>query len=197
MKEHFRETAAMRDAVVHGKLTDVAAPAKALSQVDSRLGEVPASWRPALESLQGAANRIGQSPDLPAAAAAIADIGLACGSCHRATSGPKVKVEAPPPVDNSSMASRMQRHVWASERFWEAIYAPSDASWKAGVDALGKESFPKEVLDKGGVHARSAASRFTALVASANTKKKPEDRAKVYASMLEQCAACHIATQTK
>jgi len=193
MRAHFKETAAVRTAVINGKLAEAVAPADALAKMDG-LGTPQASWKPSLEALSAASRRIAQSPDIPGAAAAIADIGVACGQCHKSAGGPKVKVDAPPAGDNS-LAGRMQRHAWATDRLWEALYVPNDASWKAGVDALGADPFPKEVLDKGGVHARSAASRFKTLVASAGDKKKADDRAKVYAGLLETCSSCHMAAR--
>lgn len=131
------------------------------------------------------------------AAALVADIGLACGSCHRVAGGPKLTLGSPPPAADTSVKTRMKRHIWAVERLWEGVYAPSDASWKAGVDALAGDQFPKEVLDKGGVHARSAATRFTTLVAGAGTKKKAEERGALYASLLGTCSSCHLTAREK
>ncbi len=192
MKTHFKETAIVRAAVIKGSLNEAVAPAEALTKMEG-LGTPDKKWQPALEALQNASKRIGQSPDIPGAAAATADIGVACGSCHRVAGGPKVTVESPPPVDKT-IQSRMRRHVWATERLWEALYVPSDASWKAGTDALSGDPFPKEILDKGGVHSRSAGAKFKSIVATAGAKKKIEDRAKVYASLLETCSACHVST---
>jgi cytochrome c553 len=192
MKTHFKETAVVRAAVIKGSLNEAVAPAEALTKMEG-LGTPDKKWQPALEALQNASRRIGQSPDIPGAAAATADIGVACGSCHRVAGGPKVTVESPPPVDKT-LQSRMRRHVWATERLWEALYVPSDASWKAGTDALSGDPFPKEILDKGGVHSRSAGAKFKSIVATAGSKKKVEDRAKVYASLLETCSACHVST---
>lgn len=193
MRAHFKETAAIRTAVIRGALSDAVAPAAALAKMDG-LGKVQASWKPAVDVLQDAARKIGQSPDIPGASAAVADIGVACGSCHKVAGGPKITIDAPPAVD-ATLQSRMRRHVWANDRLWEGIFVPSDKAWKAGADALAGDPFPKEILDKGGVHARSAASQFKSLIATAGAKKKPEDRAKLYASLLETCSACHTATR--
>jgi hypothetical protein len=193
MRLHFKETALIRAAVINGVLADTAAPAAALSKMDG-LGAIPAPWRPSLDAMQGAARRIGQSSDMPSVAAALADVGAACGACHKAHGGPKVKFDAAPAAEDTLQA-RMKRHAWATERLWEALYVPSDASWKAGVDALSGDPFPKDLLDKGGVHARSSAGRFKSLVATAGSKQKVEDRAKLYASLLETCSACHMATR--
>ena len=193
MRLHFKETAQIRAAVINGALADTAAPAAALSKLDG-LGAIPAPWQPSLDAMQDAARRIGQSSDMPSVAAALADVGAACGSCHKAHGGPKVKFDAAPTAEDT-LQGRMKRHAWATERLWEGLYVPSDASWKAGVDALSGDPFPKELLDKGGVHARSSASRFKSLVATAGTKQKVDDRTKLYASLLETCSACHMSTR--
>jgi len=195
MRSHFKETALIRTAVINGVLTDAAAPAEALANIDG-LGKIEPAWQSSIDVLQYAAKRIRRSSDIPAAAAAIADIGIACGACHKAAGGPDVKVDAPPAAD-ATLASRMRRHAWATERLWEGIFAPSDASWKAGAAALSGDSFPKEVLDKGDVHARGAADRFKSLVATAASKKKPDERGQFYATLLETCSACHVAMRKK
>ena len=195
MRSHFKETALIRTAVINGVLTDTAAPADALANTEG-LGKIEPAWQSSIDVLQYAAKRIRRSSDIPAAAAAIADIGIACGACHKATTGPTVKVEAPPATD-ATLASRMRKHEWATERLWEGIFVPSDASWKAGVAALSVDPFPKEVLDKGDVHARGAADRFKSLVATAGAKKTPNERGQLYASLLETCSTCHAVTRKK
>ncbi|HMR08286.1 MAG TPA: hypothetical protein PKA88_21040 [Polyangiaceae bacterium] len=193
MRSHFKETEQIRKAVISGNMSAAVAPAKALSNIDG-LEKLAKNWKPSVTALQAAAERVGSSPDIPAIAAATADIGVACGACHRSTSGPKPEVGTTPAA-GTTVKSRMQRHIWASERLWEGLYVPSDDAWKAGVDGLAGEAFPKEILKKGGVHARSAADRLKRLVDTAGAKKSPQDRAKVYASLLETCSACHQATK--
>lgn len=195
MRSHFREAAVIRQTVIDGSLGDAVTPAAALAKTEG-LGKIEPGWQSSIDVLQYAARRIQHGSDIPAVAAAVADIGIACGACHKAAGGPRVKVDAPPSFDGS-MASRMHRHAWASERLWEGIYAPSDASWKAGAAALSGEPFPKEVLDRGDVHARSAASRFKSLVAAASVQRTPAERGQLYASLLETCSACHVVTRKK
>ncbi len=189
MRAHFKETELIRAAIITGKLNNAVAPAKALTNTEG-MGKIPPKGEPAVELIKAASGRIGNSPDAPAVAAATADIGVACGNCHRSTNGPKLQV-GKPPAAGTTVASRMARHVWATDRLWEGLYVPSDAAWAAGADALGGDAFPEEVRKKGGVHGRAAADRLATLVATAGSKKTPADRAAVYASMLETCAACH------
>jgi cytochrome c556 len=193
MRSHFKETELIRNAVITGDMSAAIAPAKALANIEG-FEKLAKNWQPSVKALQAASARVGNSPDIPAIAAATADIGVACGTCHRSTTGPKVQIGTPPAA-GATMKSRMQRHIWAAERMWEGLYVPSDAAWKAGTDAMVGEPFPKEIIKKGGVHARSAAETLKRLIGSAGTKKTPQDRAKAYASMLETCSACHQATK--
>lgn len=193
MRAHFYEAALIRRAVIDGRLADTIAPADALAKTEG-LGKIEPGWQSSIDVLQYAARRLQHGSDVPAAAAAIADIGIACGACHASAGGPHPKPSTPPPMDGS-LATRMSRHTWATERLWEGIYAPSNASWKAGVDALSSDPFPKEILDRGDVHARSDAARFKSLVATAASKRTPQERGQLYASLLETCAACHVSTR--
>jgi len=65
-----------------------------------------------------------------------------CGACHKAAGGPRANVEAAP-ASGGSVEARLRRHVWATERLWEGIVVPSDASWKLGADGLLGEPFRK------------------------------------------------------
>jgi len=195
MRSHFRDAALIRKAVIDGVIADAVAPADALAKIEG-LGKIEPAWQSSIDVLQYAARRIQHGSDIPATAAAVADIGIACGACHKAAGGPHLKVDAPPTGDGS-LESRMRRHVWATERLWEGIFVPSDASWNAGADALVGDPFPKEILDRGGVHARSASAQFRSLVSTVAAKKTPEERGQVYASLLATCSACHAATWQK
>ena len=189
MRAHFSETELIRAAVIRGNPSAAIGPAKSLTKMDE-MGKMPASWKPTLSAMQKAVARIKNSPDIPAVAAATADLGVACGSCHKKGEGPKVEVGSPPEA-GSTVKSQMRRHAWANERLWEGLYVPSDDAWKAGVDALKGDIFPKDALK--GVHARSAVATLKRVVESAGSKKTPQDRAATYAQILETCAACHTA----
>jgi len=194
MRAHFKEAALIRAAVINGAIADAVGPADALSKNEG-LGKIDPGWQSSIDVLEYAAKRIQHSSDIPAVATAVSDIGIACGACHKAAGGPKIKPDAAPATTDTSLTARMRRHVWATDRLWEGIFVPSDASWKAGAEALTADPFPKEVLDKGDVHARSAAARFKSLVPTIAAKKTPQERGQVYASLLETCSACHVATR--
>ncbi len=160
------------------------------------LDKLPKGWNRYVEQMQETARRINNSTSASAAAAAVADLGVSCGMCHQQLGGPKPSAE-PAPAAGTTVESRMQRHVWATERLWEGLAVPSGKSWEAGSKALSAEPFPKELLDKGGVDVRSAAADFTKLVAKAPAKKTVDARAALYAELLVTCGTCHQAIANK
>ncbi len=195
MRAHFHETELIRNAIINGDLSAAVAPGEALAKALE--GKKFTKGKVAASALREASVRVTKSPDISAVAAAAADIGVACGTCHRSTVVPKVEFGTPPdPSEN--IKGRMRRHTWGTDRLWEGLYVPSDAAWNAGVEALKGDPFPKEVLKQGGVHARSAADRLKKLVEQAETKKKPAERAAIYAALLQTCASCHsVSTAAK
>jgi len=191
MREHFTQVGEIRHAVVSGKPNDAVQPALALGNTVD-IATLPKAWLPAMELMRTASSRVQNSKDLAESAAGTADIALACGSCHKSQGGPKVSVGEPPAV-GSSVVSRMARHSWAMDRLWEGLYVPSNAAWKAGAKALQEDPFPAEVLERGGVYARTAAKDFKSFAARAPEKEAPKERAALYAGLLGTCASCHLA----
>ena len=191
MRAHFTDALLIRKAVIAGTPEQAASAAEALSKSES-LEALPAGWRPFVERMQLTAGRINNSTSASQAAAATADLGVACGECHLQRGGPKASTE-PAPAQGTALTDRMQRHVWATERLWEGLTVPSSEAWAAGAKALSASPFPAEILKQGGVHGRSAAGDFKKLVGQAPTKKKVEERAALYAELLVTCGGCHRA----
>jgi hypothetical protein len=191
MRHHFKETVAIRNAVISGEINRASKPAQALAELKG-VETLPKLWQDSVRRLSAATKRINESSDLQESAAATADIGRACGACHAVVSGPKAKLGDPPPA-GTTMKQRMKRHQWGTERMWEGLYVPSTEAWKAGVDLLTADPFPKQDVGKGGVHAISAASRFNKSMAKAKAAKSGADRAAAYADVLSTCAPCHKA----
>jgi len=117
MKVHFNQTATIRDAVIAGNIRKAVQPAVALAEMEG-VDTLPKRWRFSVEQLQVASRRIREGSDIQEVAAATADIGRACASCHASVSGPKIDVGSPP-GGADSMGDRMKRHMWATERLWE------------------------------------------------------------------------------
>jgi cytochrome c553 len=189
MHAHFTDALLIRQAVIAGTPERASRPAEALAKAET-LNEVPAAWRQSVQGMQQIARRITDSTSAAQAAAATADLGVACGGCHRQFGGPKAS-SAPPPPEGTGLTERMRRHVWAAEKLWEGLTVPSSEAWAAGAKALSAAPFPAQILEQGGVRSRSAASDFAKLVVTAAAKKTIPERAALYAELLVSCGGCH------
>ena len=195
MRDHFAQTVAIRDAAIAGSLEKAVRPAEALASMEG-VETLPKAWQVSVEQLRSSSQRIRTGSDPQELAAATADIGRACGHCHGAAGGPTIVVEAPPDA-GASLATRMKRHKWGTDRLWEGLYGPSTAAWQAASTALQLDPFPPESLAKGGVHARSAAARFNETAKKLAQAKTSEQRGAAYAAILSTCAPCHEAMGLK
>ena len=195
MRDHFKQTVTIRESLIWGRLTNAVAPADTLANVEG-ITSLPKTWQASATLLSDSAKRIREGSDVATVAAATADIGRACGLCHASSHGPSVEAKEPPAVDDS-VTSRMRRHKWASERLWEGLYVPSNDAWAAGAKALELDPFSGDVLKKGGVHARGAASRFNAQAKKLGQAKTNEARGAAYAELLSTCSPCHEAMGVK
>lgn len=195
MQAHFKDALLIRQAVIAGKPEEAANPATVISHIRD-LDKLPEGWQPFVERMQQTAQRITDSTNAAQTAAAAADLGVSCGMCHQQLKGGPKPSSEPAPAEGTTVAARMARHAWATERLWEGLSVPSNDAWNAGAKALSTDPFPKEVLKDGGVHARSAAGDFVKIVAKAPTKKTAEERAALYAELLVTCGTCHRAVKS-
>jgi cytochrome c553 len=193
MQAHFHDALLIREAVIAGAPERAAPVARAFSEIGG-LEKLPAGWQGFVERMQHAARRIADSTSAATTAAAVADLGVSCGMCHKQRGGPMASAVAAP-AEGTTVEERMKRHSWATERLWEGLYLPSSDAWDAGAKAFSTDPFPQEILKKGGVHARSAASDFVRIAAKAPAQKTADERAAVYAELLVTCGGCHQATR--
>ena len=193
MRAHFEEALMIRQAVIAGTPERAAEPASALAHARD-MDQLPEGWRGFVERMQEVASRLEDSVLISRAASATADLGVACGMCHQQRGGPLASTERAP-AEGTTLDSRMQRHVWATERLWEGLYVPSDDAWNLGAAALSAAPFPSEVLNEGGVYARTAAADLARLVGKASERRTLLDRASLYAELLLTCGSCHRATR--
>lgn len=195
MRDHFQQTITIRESIIWGKLARAVKPAETLASLEG-VKSLPNHWQVSVNLLQQAAKRIRDGSDITEAAAATADIGRACGLCHRSVAGPTVPLGKAPELDGTLMG-RMRRHQWATERLWEGLYVPSEAAWAAGAAALALDPFAGDVLARGGVHARAAATHFSSAAKTLTEAKSSESRGAAYAQLLTTCGPCHEAMGVK
>jgi hypothetical protein len=192
MKDHFTWAAAMKKAVIDGKLAEVTGPAKKL--VGSDFGQdLPAEWQAHLGPMKAAAKLAAEANNIQGASLAAGHVGAACGSCHAKLGGPQLDL-GKPPGEASGAKAHMQRHVWAADRMWEGLMAPADDAWKAGSEALIQAPLSKEELAED----QSVPDEIAAVAKSVHELgpkgrelTEPADRANIYGEFLATCADCH------
>jgi hypothetical protein len=84
----------------------------------------------------------------------------------------------------------MARHVWATDRLWEAVVGAEDAPWRQGLEVLAAAPLPFVSADDG---RRALGRTLQRLATSARTLDRLDDRGRAYGQLLETCAACHTA----
>lgn len=191
MQAHFTDALLIRKAVIDGRPEQASNPATVIANTQD-LDALPPGWRPFVQDMRQSAQRIINGTTVATVSAATADLGVACGACHLEHGGPPASLD-PAPDAGTSVASRMKRHGWATERLWEGLAVPSSEAWQLGTETLSADPFPKEVLDQGGIDAKTAAADFTRLVAKAPAQKTVHEQAAIYAELLLTCGACHRA----
>ena len=150
-----------------------------------------------MAAMKSYASQVWEAQSLEAAADATAQVGQACGECHRRYQvAPRFLVGAPPP-GGSGPRAEMARHVWAAERMWEGLVGPEDYAWHSGAEAL-KEGWlhPAEVIsdpqDRDRI--RELTQQVYALGARAAAIPEAEGRAEIYGEFLTTCIDCHQLT---
>jgi cytochrome c553 len=153
----------------------------------------PQQWLPFHEALQAAAREGANVPDLDTAAIVLAQVVLACGTCHAALStGPIYPAPAPDDGDNA-LETAMLDHKWATERLWEGVTGPWDNAWERGADSLATlqvfgEASPGPILSD---ELRRRESELREIGEEAKTTSALDDRAALYGRLLSTCGGCH------
>ena len=148
-----------------------------------------------VEELRAFAALASRAPDLQSGATAVARVGAACGSCHKAMKKcPKYAAPEGPPAGDTPVATRMIRHRWAAEQLWDGLVGPSDGSWRAGASVLRDAPLFTDALTHD-VEQYDAVTKLAWTVhdigARANSATAQPARADLYGEVLGTCAACH------
>jgi cytochrome c553 len=195
MREHFTSGVLIRDALIAGDLALARWNATWLAEREPEPDV--ASWSPSMTDLRARARQVAEAQDLPAAAAATAELAAECGRCH-ATNGVSPRfAERDPRVPASGRRPHMLEHQFAAEQMWGGLIGANEAAWKKGAEGLAVAPLGQEEI----LENASATQRITALAGDvhalgaegANASTWPQ-RATVYGRLLATCATCHAET---
>jgi len=189
MDGHYRQVGLVQDAVVRGDLDSAREPARWLAEHPQH-PDVPQGVMSPMEDMRVHARAVVRAVDLSDAARATAEMGASCGRCHRATgAGPDPVLWTMAPTGESA-PRQMERHLWAVQRMWEGLVAPSDRQWQQGATALVDDPLFQEATTGQSPEVAKLAREVHDLGVTA--LNRPQDgRAGVYGRLLSTCVSCH------
>jgi mono/diheme cytochrome c family protein len=195
MREHWGLAAVIRDAVTAATLDEI--PDVAGELADHKAPDSLGRHAEQIGKMRIAAERAQKAGSLVDAANATAELARACGDCHIAAGAKPTQPYDPLPPGDSATKAHMLRHDWAARELWTGLALPSDEHWEKGAAALSEKPLEKgqffedwEVTDAllaldENVHG------MRKRIAAASTR---DERVKVYAELISNCASCHSAT---
>ncbi|MDJ0654078.1 MAG: hypothetical protein QNJ40_08000 [Xanthomonadales bacterium] len=191
MHEHYGLVTAIQKAVIAGNLEATKAPARQLVERPAPPG-LEGNWQPFDDAMRAAAQKALDATSLEKAAEATAELGNSCANCHVEYGvEDQFEKQAKPSFDDGA-AAHMQRHMWAADRMWEGLIAPSRKIWKKGANQLVETALkPHEIHPNANRNVARMERLVHGIAASATRKKDGEGRVYSYGQLLATCAACH------
>jgi hypothetical protein len=194
MVDHFVIATWSRDVLISGDLEAVREPLTALAAYDYR-SVAPGGWMSYVAKMQQAAHVTSSAQTLELAAIGVATMARTCAECHVATGrGPAFTdgEDEGAAQNTDTLGERMRRHMWAADRLWEGLTAPSEDSWTAGAAVLARAPSPAPSADPPLPPDYVAAiAEVRELGVEALDASTLEARAEVYGRFLASCAGCH------
>ncbi|CAN5894006.1 hypothetical protein BH11MYX3_BH11MYX3_12110 [soil metagenome] len=192
MHENFDLLRAVEKLLLRGRLADATSLARAIAEAPDEPGL--GTWAVQATKVRDLAAALGRAPNLDEACKREARLAVACAGCH-ADVGLAAELTAVPvlPPDKPQIAVRMARHLWATDRLWEAIVMGGNDPWKQGLDVLAATPLPFDT----GTYGRSGFAKQLQQLATGARKQSSKDdlpaRGRVYGEMLTVCVGCHTA----
>lgn len=186
MQRHFDDLRAIERRLIDGQLDE----ARALAHLLARPAPDPgiAAWAPEVRQMTDAALALAAAPSLDEACRREPRVSAACAGCHLRTGAAPVFPPPPPlPLDRPTRDARMARHLWATDRLWEALVGGSEPAWRSGLAVLATTPLPSTERDPSHLARRLqdlARDELSPATATA-------DRAAAYGELLVTCTGCH------
>lgn len=197
MQDHFSKAAEIKAALIAGKLEQAREPARWMAEHQADV-EHPEAWKPYVQDMREAAQRIGGAVDLATATQSFVALVQVCAECHTAVGGPKIDVGEPPKLGESAdIVAHMARHHWALDAMWQGLMGPSREAWITGAEALAEaplipdvlaptQSIPQEISQLAArVHMLGNEARDVPGVSGIPGQ--------IYGELLTTCETCHVA----
>jgi cytochrome c len=148
-------------------------------------------WAVQLARVRERAAAIATAPAIDEACRRMSGLVEACAACHR-DAGVQAELRPPlaAPPDLPTVAARMARHRWATDRIREGMIGDADDAWRAGFEVLAAApmSWPQPSAEQAGLARRLQRVAGQALHAGRSGRA---ERARLYGETLIVCAACH------
>ena len=88
----------------------------------------------------------------------------------------------------------MRRHLWAVNRMWEGLIAPSDSAWKGGSEVLAAVRVKASDITRAPSEEPQVSyliQRLREIGAAGSETTSRETRSELYGELLSLCADCH------
>jgi cytochrome c553 len=195
MEKHYQSAIAAHDALIRGDLPAFRERVAALS-TQALPPNAPAGWKAPHDRLLALAKEASSADDVPKAAASMASVVEACGSCHASQSQGPVYRKPHPSWSDTELKTKMLGHQWATERLWEGVTGPWDDAWRRGAAEVARTRlFPEDAGVGQTLRDQEAALRAVGDEAAKATELGA--RAKIYGRLLGGCADCHRAARVE
>jgi mono/diheme cytochrome c family protein len=189
MQAHLSLVGDMQSAIIQGDLA-------AARQAGLRIAEhpehqdLPRGIENPIEDVRAFSRSVSRAASIQDAARYAAEIGAACGRCHRAAEASLGMETGVMPPAEAATGTHMRRHAWATDRLWEGLIVPSDRLWEAGAVALTDDPiFLPD--DAAGQETNALAREIHDLGTEARRVEDPAMRSGIFGRTLGTCARCH------
>ncbi len=185
MQRHFDDLRTIERQLIAGQLDEARARAHLLARPASDPGI--AAWAPEVRQVVDAALALEAAPSLDEACRREPRVSAACAGCHLRTQATPVFPPPPPlPDDRPTRDARMARHLWATDRLWEAMVGGSEPAWRSGLAVLAGTPLPFTDSDLSRI-----ARRLQDVARAELSPATAADHAAAYGELLVTCTGCH------
>ncbi|MDX2091579.1 MAG: hypothetical protein SFX73_27210 [Kofleriaceae bacterium] len=190
MHENFDLLRAIEKLLLRGHREEATALARAIADAPDEPGLGP--WAKHATKVRELAAALGRAPNTDEACRRAARLAVACAGCHEATEVvPELSSIPALPPDKPTIEARMARHVWATDRMWEATIGGGTEPWRQGLEVLAATPLPFRDAQDGRASMAKQLQRLADGARRRATTDTLEERGRAYGDILVACATCH------